>query len=86
MTLSEWVYVLRRASRTGPLCTIIMDAEFNVQIIIGDLYLLVFMPLTFMLPFFLPLQETQPHQAMKEPYGRNLAECPAEEDLLIYER
>uniref|UniRef100_A0A3B5QTZ8 FIG4 phosphoinositide 5-phosphatase n=1 Tax=Xiphophorus maculatus TaxID=8083 RepID=A0A3B5QTZ8_XIPMA len=29
------------------------------------------------------MQELQ--QAMKEPYGRILAECPAEEDLLIYE-
>ncbi|XP_043962480.1 polyphosphoinositide phosphatase [Gambusia affinis] len=31
-------------------------------------------------------EEVQPQQAMKEPYGRILAECPAEEDLLIYER
>uniref|UniRef100_A0A3Q2NN34 FIG4 phosphoinositide 5-phosphatase n=1 Tax=Fundulus heteroclitus TaxID=8078 RepID=A0A3Q2NN34_FUNHE len=31
-------------------------------------------------------EEIQPQQVMKEPYGHNLAECPAEEDLLIYER
>ncbi|MEQ2236499.1 phosphatidylinositol-3,5-bisphosphate 5-phosphatase, partial [Ilyodon furcidens] len=31
-------------------------------------------------------EEIQPQQTMKEPYGHNLAECPAEGDLLIYER
>lgn len=55
------------------------NIDVNASIILQHIYF-------HLLPFVLPLQEVQLQQAMKEPYGRILAECPAEEDLLTYER